>query len=723
MAPSRGRRAGRRHLLPRGAGGAAALACFAVPLCSRPGLVQGTTLLGEGAELEICKALRVALRRAANAAYEFYNEGTPTGATRQTSGQQIRVAVGEALKNATEVLQELEKSEGGFDQCLPNSTEDLDLRAAVGLSRGFLMLLLQPARKVRDVLKLPDVFGEDVYGFLDPKVSWARIVRSGWPVFRLASVIEHEIREPQEMPLSTARLFAPADHEDCTEEQEGFLQAANLYSGEGRTVKFLDMRDFFRNFLAGDEKTASGPRFILDILFGDSLEPSRCPAALATAFATLADSFQCHWYRPRSTQMHDMMDAAMHRAQRFALEAFGSGGGESDASSSGSGSAAPMAAMFTSRWPIIQFMARLEAPSRNLYPWRRQARGEAVAVVSWSTREAELGGENWAEMFAREVFGGRKNVQLRADVECADIYIFRSKVPMNYGGVLIFVDGETCPEESDVRDLLAGYPASIVLGPISAGGRSVHFPVPYASTSFAHRNTDVPADLTLPRPRAGSGPPSGKRRFAAYLAFKCWPHRERFYNLLDEASRDRGLGGVDALSRCGRSSVSETDQKPKRYGMTYMDDAADLFSGYRFALVFENRITRHYVTEKIVNAFLGGTVPIYWGSPFVNRIFNPRAFINVNNFPSFEAAVEYILEVATNEQLYEQYLSADILNNYTDGRRLFSWHRRAPPLPHGVTSLREELAALALEKHHAGLGGEMSAVQRRPWDYLDLFDG
>ena len=37
-----------------------------------------------------------------------------------------------------------------------------------------------------------------------------------------------------------------------------------------------------------------------------------------------------------------------------------------------------------------------------------------------------------------------------------------------------------------------------------------------------------------------------------------------------------------------------------------------------------------YVTEKIVNAFLAGSIPIYWGSRAVLEIFNPESFIYAN---------------------------------------------------------------------------------------------
>ena len=35
-----------------------------------------------------------------------------------------------------------------------------------------------------------------------------------------------------------------------------------------------------------------------------------------------------------------------------------------------------------------------------------------------------------------------------------------------------------------------------------------------------------------------------------------------------------------------------------------------------------------YVTERIVNAFLAGAIPVYYGPPEVSKYFNPLAFID-----------------------------------------------------------------------------------------------
>lgn len=45
---------------------------------------------------------------------------------------------------------------------------------------------------------------------------------------------------------------------------------------------------------------------------------------------------------------------------------------------------------------------------------------------------------------------------------------------------------------------------------------------------------------------------------------------------------------------------------------------------------FENGREDGYFSEKIVNAFLGGSIPIYLGDPGIEEVFNGNSFVNCN---------------------------------------------------------------------------------------------
>lgn len=74
--------------------------------------------------------------------------------------------------------------------------------------------------------------------------------------------------------------------------------------------------------------------------------------------------------------------------------------------------------------------------------------------------------------------------------------------------------------------------------------------------------------------------------------------------------------------------------------------------GSKFSIACENVADRGYCTEKIVNAFQAGAIPIYWGDPCVKEMFNEKAFICVADYPSLEAVVEQVKRIDTDEALY-----------------------------------------------------------------------
>ncbi len=79
---------------------------------------------------------------------------------------------------------------------------------------------------------------------------------------------------------------------------------------------------------------------------------------------------------------------------------------------------------------------------------------------------------------------------------------------------------------------------------------------------------------------------------------------------------------------------------------------------YKFAIAFENSITPDYVTEKLFEPLVAGSVPIYLGAPNVDR-FAPgeRCFINAAEFFDPRELAEYILQLDRDPELYQTYLA------------------------------------------------------------------
>lgn len=65
----------------------------------------------------------------------------------------------------------------------------------------------------------------------------------------------------------------------------------------------------------------------------------------------------------------------------------------------------------------------------------------------------------------------------------------------------------------------------------------------------------------------------------------------------------------------------------------YVEDRIGTLSQYRFSLAYENwRGSCGYITDRIFDGFLAGTVPVYLGDDGVDRIFPGNAFVDARHF-------------------------------------------------------------------------------------------
>jgi hypothetical protein len=114
------------------------------------------------------------------------------------------------------------------------------------------------------------------------------------------------------------------------------------------------------------------------------------------------------------------------------------------------------------------------------------------------------------------------------------------------------------------------------------------------------------------------------------------------------------------------------------YGNESMKAKLGWLPNYKFNMCFENSSYPGYVTEKIYEAFIGGTIPIYWGSPTVEVDFNPRAFLNWYDYKNDDAFLQAIIELDQNEDKYrEMYMQPMFTkpntNRFMDLNNLLNW--------------------------------------------------
>lgn len=81
---------------------------------------------------------------------------------------------------------------------------------------------------------------------------------------------------------------------------------------------------------------------------------------------------------------------------------------------------------------------------------------------------------------------------------------------------------------------------------------------------------------------------------------------------------------------------------------------------YAFSIVVENCKDGFYFTEKIIDCFLSGVIPIYWGSDYIGDFFNKEGFFTFNNLEELEYIISDFDKLV---QFYNTH-SEQVIDNY-----------------------------------------------------------
>jgi hypothetical protein len=91
----------------------------------------------------------------------------------------------------------------------------------------------------------------------------------------------------------------------------------------------------------------------------------------------------------------------------------------------------------------------------------------------------------------------------------------------------------------------------------------------------------------------------------------------------------------------------------------YKEDKISFLKNFKFNICPENSDATGYVTEKLFEAFMGGCIPVYWGSDNNPEpgIINPEAVIFWNSKGNNEASVALIEDLHRNEKRRKEFLN------------------------------------------------------------------
>ena len=136
---------------------------------------------------------------------------------------------------------------------------------------------------------------------------------------------------------------------------------------------------------------------------------------------------------------------------------------------------------------------------------------------------------------------------------------------------------------------------------------------------------------------------------------------------LSASLHDWRLEAIDYFARKGDldlfgSGWDKYDSLPSHWisrlrniiGKSYLgrcDNKLLVISKYRFSICFENMIWPGYVTEKIIDCFVAGTIPIYLGAPDVEIFVPSGSFVDMRAFSSFDQLDSYISSISEDDAL------------------------------------------------------------------------
>lgn len=121
---------------------------------------------------------------------------------------------------------------------------------------------------------------------------------------------------------------------------------------------------------------------------------------------------------------------------------------------------------------------------------------------------------------------------------------------------------------------------------------------------------------------------------------------------------------------CGGKVLHNYDGVADRLAQDEHQSKVAHLSEYKFNIAFENTNTLGYVTEKLTDAFLANTVPIYWGSEADIAPFPKNSIICANDFKSIQELVSYIEYVDKNDDLYYEILNNNPLRTFGQSVKL-----------------------------------------------------
>ena len=209
---------------------------------------------------------------------------------------------------------------------------------------------------------------------------------------------------------------------------------------------------------------------------------------------------------------------------------------------------------------------------------------------------------------------------------------------LNEKGLNIIISGES-------RDIVDNYDIYIGTRTNTKANSSIYIPYLYLSLK-EHYKSIKPNDYL-----------NTKKLFCAFMYSYDVPHRIKYFNLLNGYKRVDGLG-----NSCHNKDIINKN----RENNSYLDDAVEIYTEYKFVLALENFYQEGYFTEKIINPLIAGSIPIYWGTPDVFNYINKKRVIYIQDYKNDEELMDKIIELDNSDEEYNKIISEPVFIRQPD---------------------------------------------------------
>ena len=92
----------------------------------------------------------------------------------------------------------------------------------------------------------------------------------------------------------------------------------------------------------------------------------------------------------------------------------------------------------------------------------------------------------------------------------------------------------------------------------------------------------------------------------------------------------------------------------------YVKNKIKFLSSYKFSIAMENTEANGYLSEKIIESFMSGTIPIYYGDYMADEYINPKSFILIRGKNDMLEKIDYIKKIDNNDELYKNIIRENI---------------------------------------------------------------